>query len=421
MSTDAPFLTSDIPGIGGKLKVRLEDFKVDEIPLYEPSGQGTHTYIQIEKTSIATLPAIAMLSKALGIPRRNIGFAGLKDARGITRQWLSVEHIDVEKIKALNFDKIKIIAIERHTNKIKTGHLRGNRFDINIREFDDGIDLPEALSRVEQIMSILGKRGVPNYYGQQRFGKRDDGPVLGAAIIAENWDEYILELLARPLEIENDNIQRARKAFEAGDLETALKTWPTGFLAQRQALKYMIEKKPNDYEGAFKSIDHKYKRFCVSSFQSAMFNRVLARRVNDIDKLYCGDIARKHENGACFMVFEPKVEQHRCDSFDISPTGPMFGYEMLWPGEETAALENDVLSETGLAIDDFKVGFGKKVAQGTRRYIRFQPKDIEVDAMTDEVGPYIKMKFTLDSGCYATTLAREVTKNFDETLGMGAE
>lgn len=421
MNNDAPFLTSDIPGISGKLKVRIEDFKVEEVPLYVPSGKGTHTYIQIEKNSIATLSAIDILAKHLGIPRRNIGFAGLKDARGITRQWLSIEHIDRSKIEALDLEKIKVISIEQHTNKIKTGHLRGNKFDINIREFDDTIDMAEAVSRVEQIMTILGRRGVPNYYGQQRFGKRDDGPVLGAAIIAENWQEFILELLARPLELENNNIQAARRYYEAGDLEKALKTWPYGFLAQRQALKYLIDNRSDDYEGAFNSIDHKYKRFCVSSFQSSMFNKVLARRVNDIDKLYRGDIARKHENGACFMVFEPSVEQHRCDDFAISPTGPMFGYEMLWPGEETAELENDVLSETGLAIDDFKVGFGKRVAQGTRRYLRFQPKDIEVEGMTDDYGPYIKMKFYLDSGCYATTLAREVTKIDDETLGITPE
>ena len=421
MNNEAPYLTSDIPGIGGQLKVRLEDFMVDEIPLYQPSGQGTHTYLKIQKRSIATMPAIEKISKALGIKRRDIGFAGLKDARAVTTQWISIEHIDVEKIKALEFDNIKILQIERHTNKIKTGHLLGNKFQIIIREFDPEIDLQEAVSRVGQVMDILGKRGVPNYYGQQRFGKRDDGQVLGAAIIREDWEDFIMELLARPLPIENDNIQKARTAFVNGELKKAARIWPMGFLAQRQALKYLMDNKPTDYEGAFQAIDHKYRRFCVSSFQSAMFNNVLAKRVNDIDKLYCGDIAKKHDNGACFMVYEPEIEQHRCDSFDISPTGPMFGYEMLWPAEEAAELENDVLSSTGLAIDDFKVGFGKRVAQGTRRFLRFQPKGIDVDGGQDEFGPYVKLKFELDSGSYATTLAREVMKNEMGSLGMISE
>ncbi|MBN2063208.1 MAG: tRNA pseudouridine(13) synthase TruD [Sedimentisphaerales bacterium] len=418
MSSDAPYLTSDLPGIGGRLKVRHEDFVVDEIPLYQASGQGTHVYVQVEKRAIATLSVIDKMAQALGIPRRNIGFAGLKDARAVTRQWLSIEHIDIDKIKALDFSNFKVIAIERHTNKIKTGHLRGNIFEINIREFDKDIKLEEAVSRVENIMAVLGRRGVPNYYGQQRFGKRDDGQVLGAAIIREDWDEFIAELLARPLEIENETIQKARRAFEEGDLKKALQTWPMSFLAQRQALRYLLERKPGDNEGAFNAIDHKYRRFCVSSFQSAMFNKVLARRVQDIDKLYRGDIARKHDNGACFMVFEPEVEQHRCDNFDISPTGPMFGYEMLWPGEEAARLENEVLCETNLALDDFKVGYGKRVAQGTRRSLRFQPKSIEVKGIKDETGHYVKLRFELDSGSYATTLAREVMKNETESLGL---
>ena len=422
MTTAAPFLTEDIPGIGGQLKMRPDDFKVEEIPLYHPSGEGTHTYIWIEKQKMATLPAIAAIARELGIRRKDIGFAGLKDARAITRQWFSIEHADIEAIKSLDIENIKILKIDRHVNKIKTGHLWGNRFDINLRNLKlSSCDIDEALSRVTQILDILGKRGVPNYYGQQRFGKRDDGQVLGSCIIRQDWEAFITELIGNPRRVESVSIQRARKAFEERDFDTAMRSWPPGFIAQLQALRYLRKNKINDFEGAFNAIDHKYRRFCISSFQSAMFNKVLAKRVQDIDILYKGDIARKHTNGACFMVFEPSIEQPRCTNFDISPTGPMFGYEMLWPAEDAAHIENEVLIEQGLAIDDFKVGYAKKVGQGTRRSLRFKPNIIDVQAHNDDTGPYINLKFELPSGSYATTLAREVTKNRKESLGFFRE
>ena len=422
MITAAPFLTEEIPGIGGQLKMRPDDFKVEEIPLYNPSGEGTHTYIWIEKQKIATLPAIAAIARALGIRRKDIGFAGLKDARAITRQWLSIEHADIDAIKSLDFENIQILKIDRHVNKIKTGHLWGNRFDINIRNLKlSDCDIDEAFSRVRQVLDVLEKRGIPNYYGQQRFGKRDDGQVLGAAIISQDWEAFITELIGNARRVESVSIQRARNAFEVRDYDTAMRSWPPGFMAQLQALRYLRKNHDNDFEGAFNAIDHKYRRFCISSFQSAMFNKVLAKRVQDIDVLYRGDIARKHDNGACFMVFEPSVEQPRCTNFDISPTGPMFGYEMLWPTEEAAMIENEVLIEQGLSLDDFKIGYAKKVGQGTRRSLRFKANIIDVSTMNDSTGPYINLKFELPSGSYATTLAREVTKNRKESLGFFRE
>ena len=114
-----PFLTKDIPPLNCAIKTCEEDFFVEEIPLYEPSGQGTHIYALIEKKGISTPDALAQIARVFGIPRWQVGFAGQKDARAVTRQWISIEHISVEQMLNLEIPKIKVLSATRHSNKIK--------------------------------------------------------------------------------------------------------------------------------------------------------------------------------------------------------------------------------------------------------------------------------------------------------------
>ena len=96
-----PYLTADIPGTGGKIKETPEDFMVEEVPLYLPCGEGEHTYVTIEKRGITTLEAIRRFGRALQVPERDIGYAGMKDAVGLTRQTFSIPRIPPEAIKDL--------------------------------------------------------------------------------------------------------------------------------------------------------------------------------------------------------------------------------------------------------------------------------------------------------------------------------
>src|SRR5512136_608461 len=127
------YLTEDIPGIGGTIKETPEDFLVEEIPLYSPEGAGEHTFTLIEKRGITTLEAIHRFSRALELLDREIGFAGMKDARGVTRQTLSIPRTPPERLLALDLPGIKVISAVRHRSKLKLGHLAGNRFCIKIR------------------------------------------------------------------------------------------------------------------------------------------------------------------------------------------------------------------------------------------------------------------------------------------------
>ncbi len=405
-----PYLTDDFSPIPGAIKRYPEDFFVEETPLYNPSGTGTHCFFQIEKRNIATPQVINKIARALKISRRNIGYAGLKDAHAVTRQWLSVEHIDCNQIAALNISSIKVLRISHHENKLKIGHLRGNRFVIKIRnlEINDGDSLDNQTKIVSKIMTVLAQKGVPNYYGQQRFGKRGDTHRIGAAIVVGDAQRFADLFLGSPSMIESKTVREARQYYDQGEFQKALDAWPRDYHDELDAIGAIVRRK--DKSAAFYAVDKKFKRFCISAFQSELFNQILARRIKTIDKLYDGEVAWKHDSGASFLVENAEIEQPRCDSFEISPTGPMYGYKMIQPIGVPARIESEVMAESGITIDDFVSDAAQKT-RGARRAFRFRPENIVVSNGVDQNGSYIELQFQLPSGCYATTLIREITKN----------
>ena len=105
-------------------------FVVEEIPAYTPSGEGAHTFLWLEKRDLTTFDAIALVAKALGVPARDVGYAGLKDKHATTRQWLSVPAVDPERALGLSVGSASVLAAARHPNKLRLGHLKGNRFEV---------------------------------------------------------------------------------------------------------------------------------------------------------------------------------------------------------------------------------------------------------------------------------------------------
>jgi tRNA pseudouridine13 synthase len=170
-----PLLTSDLPGVGGKIKTIPEDFEVEEIPAYEPSGQGDFLYLWIEKRDMGAEYFTRQIARRLDMPVGEVGTAGLKDRRAVTRQMVSVP-ADVEaRLPQLDGDGIKVLRVSRHTNKLRAGHLHGNRFRILIRE-PANVD---ALAILERIRA----HGLPNYYGPQRFGHDGETLHMGLALL----------------------------------------------------------------------------------------------------------------------------------------------------------------------------------------------------------------------------------------------
>ncbi len=400
---DLPHLTSELPGVGGVIKRYDEDFFVEEIPLYPASGEGTHVYFQIEKRGLTTLAAISTIARELGRKPRDIGYAGLKDAHGVTRQMLSTEHIDPARIESLDLGRIRVLSMTRHTNKIKLGHLTGNRFVIKIR---DTIETPLPLAR--PIVDRLAARGVPNYFGPQRFGSRGDNAAIGLAVLRDDFDEAIALMLGRPSDFDTGDARRARELFDAGDLEESAAAWPWKLASQTRVCRAFAQSS-GDARAAWRAVDHTLRKLYVSSVQSELFNLVVARRIGHIDRILDGDVAVKHANGACFIVEDANAETPRCRAFEISASGPLFGKKMKEPTGEPADIEADVLAQSVLRREQIRAKDGSKL-DGARRPLRVPLSEPEVDAGADDRGPYLRLSFSLPKGAYATNVTREVCK-----------
>ncbi len=160
-----PFITTDVPAIQGVLKQTPEDFEVEEVPAYLPSGQGEHLYLWIEKRELNTPDAARNLARALETRPENAGWAGLKDRRAVTRQWLSFQCPSTPVPESFDVPGVRVLAVSRHGNKLRTGHLRGNRFRLTLRAVPEG---QEVLA--ERALNLLQEVGLPAYFGTQRFG-----------------------------------------------------------------------------------------------------------------------------------------------------------------------------------------------------------------------------------------------------------
>jgi tRNA pseudouridine13 synthase len=392
------YLTEDLPGIGGVIKEQVEDFLVEELPLYAPSGQGQHTFFEIRKEGLSTFQAVQAIARALQVPPNSIGYAGIKDARAVTSQMLSVEGVSPEAVTALDLPHIQVLWAKRHRNRLKIGHLSGNRFTIRIRGVNGS-----ALAPCQAILDLLQRRGVPNRFGPQRFGQRGDSARLGQAVLRKDAQAFIGSFLGGPDLHESQAVQEARRRFDAGDWQGALNLFPPNMSDERRALQALIEAQ-GDHRRAYGAVPKRLKMFLVSAYQSELFNRVLDARLDTLDRVYVGDVAMKHPGHSVFRVQDEAADQVRAANFEISPTGPMYGYKMMQAAGRQGALEAEILAAEGLALESFRVGEGVK-APGERRALRFQMYEPEV--WFDEG---IMLRFRLLAGCYATALLAEIMK-----------
>jgi tRNA pseudouridine13 synthase len=341
-----PLLTADLPGIGGRIKAVPEDFEVEEIPAYQPSGEGDFLYLWVEKRDMGAEFFARQVAKRLGIPPAEVGTAGLKDRRAVTRQMVSVPAACADRVAALDGDGLRVLSVGRHGNKLKPGHLHGNRFRILIRDAD-----PAAAERLEPILHRLRAEGLPNFYGPQRFGRDGETVRLGLAL-----------LRGEPPPATGGRRPNLRSPF--------------------------------------------LRKLALSAAQSALFNHYLGRRLSDglLRRVLPGDVMAKWPFGGLFVAEDVAREQERFDRRETVSAGPMFGRKTFAAAAEAAAREEAVLADAGLARSSFG-GFGK-LMQGTRRHNLVYLDGLDAAAESEGV----RLTFALPAGSYATVLLREVMK-----------
>jgi len=200
----------------------------------------------------------------------------------------------------------------------------------------------------------------------------------------------------------------ARDAFDVDTLDRALKRWPRHYADQRKALSaYKKKHRPGPAVGA---IDKRMKRFFVSAFQSAIFNDVLAERIDSFDQVMLGDFAKKTEGGGAFLVEDLETEQARAERFEISATGILPGSRSDVAGGAPGEIENRVIESHGVSAERFnKIGSLK--VKGTRRALRYKLEQPTMTGGSDKHGEFIEFSFGAPSGCYATVAVEEITKH----------
>jgi tRNA pseudouridine13 synthase len=391
------YVTENLPGVGGICRLHPEDFLVEEIPLYPQTGTGQHVLFEIEKRGIDTPGAIRLISRDLGIATRDIGFAGLKDADAVSRQRFSVEGITPERLVAIQFPQLKVLWAERHRNRLKIGHLRGNRFVVRIRQVPQ-----DALVRARAILNVLSRRGLPNSFGLQRFGSRGQTHLLGRCLVQHDLAGFFKIYLGTPQTEDAPEALTARVLYDAGDLTGALRLWPNPHTDEFRALRVLTAQ--GSLKAAYYSLPRELLRFALAAYQGYLFNRLLQQRLPQYDQFEEGDLAWKHENGACFVVSDAAIEQPRADRMEISPTAPLYGHKVRLASGSPGERERALLAAEGFVPENLHP-LGCSM-DGTRRPLRVPVNDLDI--CLDEEGMVVR--FTLPAGAYAPNLLRELMK-----------
>ncbi|HYD02103.1 MAG TPA: tRNA pseudouridine(13) synthase TruD [Phycisphaerales bacterium] len=421
------YLTAAIPGTGGAIKQRPEDFIVEEIPAYDPSGEGEHIYLFVQKVGLSTSQLVSILARHFGVREYAVGYAGLKDRHAITRQVVSIHTPGKtpEDFPMLRDGRIQVLWSDLHGNKLRRGHLRANRFSIKVR------NVPlRSVFDARRTLDALATVGVPNRAGEQRFGILANNHLVGRAILLGD-DQLALDILLGPLPegvppLSHDN-QRSRRLYAEKKYTDAAVTAGKGAITERRALA-MLAKGATPRQ-AIDALNGLARSFFLTSFQSAVFNRVLDDRLRAgaFDRLLPGDVAFKHANGALFPVTEEELAKPdtaaRLAAIEISPSGPLWGPDMFHASGATAEAERDALASFGVTPEHLAAAaprFGQE-HQGHRRPLRVPLSYPSVHAGGDEHGHYIQCDFELPPGAFATVVMDEVMKTAPVTPLPGGE
>jgi len=436
-------------GIGGLIKSRVTDFRVEEIatPVHL-DNRGRFTVARITLTNWETNRFCNQLAAKLRIPRNRIFFAGTKDKRAVTSQ-LFVIDAPMNKVADVELPDVEIEVLGRTHQKIGFGNHRGNRFTIVVRGCCDREGRPlsdaQALEEVErisqQLAHALGPNRFPNWIGPQRFGSgRPVTPYVGREVIAGDFEAAVMTYLSMEGPNEEAEAAAIRTAIrEHGINEELLTTMPRWMGFERRMMEHLLAH-PDDHVGAFRQLPTNLQLMTVHALQSIVFNKSLQRRIDaglPLTLPVAGDIVgRVDEKGqldvnSCIVAEERTLSRlaRNCEMGRLMTTGPLPGSEHTTSEGVPGDLERATLKAEGLENVSWDVEAVPRLSsKGTRRGLVAAFEEFSVDTVpiadartmgerwmkgpTDDdrwhpEGACLRFRFTLGSGSYATVLLRE--------------
>ncbi len=400
-------------GIGGVIKQSPEDFIVKEVPLFPSPGNGNYSIAFVEARNWETHHLIYSMARALHIAEHEIGYAGIKDKRAVTRQAMSFQ-CPIERVMNLELSGVKINVLYRSYRPIFKGALIGNMFSITIRNGDTD---EKKIKSIGEYIEKAG--GFPNFFGVQRFGiVRPITHLVGKYILMGDLKKAVMIYLAHPIKGEEKEIYEARKYVQKTmDFSAALEIYPKKLLFERQMLTH-LSKKPDDWEGAINKLSKNLVRIFIHAYQSFLFNKLLSRRIKEgipINMAIEGDIVIPCDKGTVVQTkkgievskgnkgkINNRIKKGRC-----FPTGAIVGYDTPFAEKRMGEIEKEIIEEEKISQKNFVISrFPHLSSPGMRRIITAPVKKIYREIR----GESVYLSFFLKKGCYATCLLREFMK-----------
>ena len=335
-------------------KQSKDDFIVTEVPLYEFSGEGEHVILKIRKKDLTTWDALEIIAKSIGCRSRDIGYAGLKDKNAMTIQYISIHKSYEEKMDKFEHPQIKILEKTYHNNKIKIGHLKGNKFFIRLKRVQ-----PMHKMKLEAALGQIATNGMANYFGYQRFGIDGDNYKKGEALINGT-------LKVRDRKLKGMYINAYQSYLFNSWLSKRIETSKLidSFKANEIASKLGLE------EGVVKTIQKQQHPF----------------------KVLNGDVFNHYPYGKLFHIENVEEESEKFFAHDRVPTGLLSGSKTKYAIDDALKFEEEFIKETK--------------ENGSRRFAWIFPQDISSEYKEEK--NWFELSFELPKGSYATELIGEL-------------
>jgi len=429
-------------GISGVIRYFVEDFVVEEIlvdgsraEINQPptrqvlsSSPLKNRYLLciLVKRNWDTFIAVRSIAEQLAINSKQISIAGIKDAKAVTAQFITIENASMKDVQKVNVKDIKIHPIGYLRNKLSAYYLLGNNFHIKIKAVNYSKSLvKKRISKIVEELGIVG--GVPNFFGHQRFGTtRPITHLVGKAIVKGDFKKAAMLFLAKPSSHEHPASRQARENLQKNqNYEQALQRFPKQLRYERLMLKHLVEK-PNDFSGAFKRIPIKLQELFLQAYQSYLFNKFLSKRITNgfsLNVAELGDYVVNIEHSGLPMLTMHKIAtsealveiNNAIKAGKMRVAIPLIGFRQPFSRGVQGEIEKQILEEEGIKPESFKIAAMPEMSgRGKLRTTITPLKNFllqEVSCDPNNPQKYqTQVSFMLFRGSYATTLLREIMK-----------
>ncbi len=425
-------------GVGGCIKQNAEDFMVEEVLVDGSkaslagevpsriigSSQNRQRFLVclMMKRNWDTFIVTKNVAKSLGIEPKRVQFAGIKDAKAVTAQHITLENVSLEDAAKIQLTDAKVLPIGYVREMLSVFYLLGNNFTITVRNPE--VTESTLKERVEATMEeLITQGGIPNFFGHQRFGTtRPITHLVGKSLIRGDFEDAAMLFLAKPSLYEHPKSQQARQALhDTHDFKAAAEAYPKQLRYERLMLRYLADN-PTDYVGAFRRLPPKLQSLFVQAYQSYLFNRFLSQRIKQcfpLNKAIEGDfVVPVERTGLPITTMGKTVTSENLHSINAQVTTgkmrvalPIVGQKQKLSGGSMGEIEEEIIQGEGM-IDHVRWlnELSRTGGKGGLRTAAATVRDFRLLETSDDS---FKMSFMLLRGCYATVLLREILKPKD--------